>query len=92
MAAPFAVTVGTTAIQIIAENATRTSIYIENNDSTEVMFVGEDATLTIANGIPIAGGGLMQEDMGHRLWKGPWFGIVAVGTIDVRVWERTARG
>ena len=89
---PFAVTVTTAATQIIAENPQRTSIYLENNDATEVLFLGQDATVTTANGIAIAGGGLVVEDMGHRLWKGPWFGIVGAGTVDVRVWERTDRG
>ena len=91
MSAPFAVTVGTTATQILPDNAERTSVYIENNDATEVLFLGEDATVTIVNGIAVAGGGLVVEDMGHRLHKGPWFGIVTVGTIDVRVWERSNR-
>lgn len=92
MAAPFAVTVTTAATLIIAANADRTSLYIQNSagDGT-VLVLGEDTSLTELNGIEIADGGLVVEDMGHRLWKGPWFGIVGVGSIDVRVWERTNR-
>ena len=92
MAAPFAITVTTTATLIVAGNEERTSLYIQNSagDGT-VLVLGEDSTLTIANGIEVADGGLVVEDMGHRLWKGPWFGIVAAGTADIRVWERTNR-
>jgi hypothetical protein len=93
MPAPFAVSVGTSATLIIAGNEARTSIYIENSagDGT-VLVLGQDTTLTTANGIEIADGGLVMEDMGNRLWKGDWYGIVAAGTADVRVWERTNRG
>ena len=92
MASPFAVTVTTTATQILPPNAERTSIYIQNSagDGT-VLVLGQDTSLTVANGIEIADGGVVIEDMGFRLHKGPWFGIVASGTADVRVWERTNR-
>ena len=92
MSAPFAVSIGTSATLIIAANSERTSLYIENSagDGT-VLILGEDTTLTAANGIEIADGGSVIEDMGHRLWKGDWFGIVAAGSADVRVWERTNR-
>lgn len=92
MSAPFAVSVGTSATLIIAANENRTSLYIQNSSGAgTVLVLGEDGTVTILNGIEVADGGLVVEDMGHRLWKGPWFGIVAAGSADVRVWERTNR-
>ena len=93
MAAPFAVTIGTTATLIVAGDTARTSLYIQNSagDGT-VLVIGQDTSLTTANGIEIADGGLVVEDLSQRLHKGDWFGIVGAGSADVRVWERTNRG
>ena len=87
----FAVSVGTTATEIIAAKAERTSFYIENAEAVTTIFVGGDNTITTVTGLPVQAGGIITEDMGHRMWKGPIFGIVATGTADVRVWDRSHR-
>ena len=91
--ATFTVVVGTTAIEIIPANTLRASFYLRNNDATEVLYLGEDATITVAAGaaagFPLPAAGIINEDMGERLFKGAVFGIVAAGTAEVRVWERT---
>lgn len=87
MANPKAVSVTTSATKLLDENTKRISFYMVNN-STTTTYIGADSTVTAANGIPIVSGGVMNEDQGFRLYKGPLYGIVSAGSADFRVWER----
>ena len=83
------ITVTTTATRLLTANTARTSFLMVNNGSASV-FIGENNTVTTSNGLPIASGGQLAEDRGVRLYLGDVFGIVASGTEDMRVWERTS--
>lgn len=83
------VTVGNTATKIVDATTQRRSIVIANTGSVTV-YIGTDANVTTANGLPIVSEGTLQNDnSGGRMWQGPYYGIVASGTVDVRYWEYT---
>jgi hypothetical protein len=81
------VTVGNTATLIIGDNAKRLSLII-TNVGTPTIYVGQDANVTTANGIPIVQYGSLKEDSGgQKVYCGPFYGICATSS-DVRYWER----
>lgn len=45
--------VGTVALQLLAANSARRSVFIFNNSATATLYVGNDATVSSANGWPI---------------------------------------
>lgn len=83
-----AVTVTTSATEVVPSNAKRHSLIIANNgDST--IYLGPDSSVTVDNGIPLHSGTLWEVDSGGtKLWMGPFFGIVSTGTQEARYWER----
>lgn len=91
MSAPFSVSVGTSATLIVAANTRRQTLIVANVDATLTVFVGEDNTVTTANGVPIFAETDRVSDRGFGLYLGPVFGIVSSGTADVRVWETLGR-
>lgn len=92
MSAPVSVTVTTSATQILAPNTARQGFIINNTDASASIFIGEDATVTDANGIALFALGTLGADRGFGLYTGAIFAIVSSGTVDVRVWEITRAG
>jgi len=93
MSAPKAVTVGNTATLLAAKAEKRVAIYIQNLDAADV-FLGEDATVTVANGYALAanGGRWVEIFDNPSFYTGTWYAISAAGSADVRVYERLAPG
>jgi len=95
-----AVSVGATATLIKAANLSRTYLRIVNW-GTNPVFLGNDSSVTVSNGIPLVSAkfygkdgvwekGIDEADADSkalRTFKGPVYGIVASGTEDVRYWE-----
>tara|TARA_R110002124_G_scaffold266813_1_gene433800 strand:+ start:10492 stop:11067 length:576 start_codon:yes stop_codon:yes gene_type:complete len=74
-------TVGVAAVQLMAQNNSRTGWFIYNN-GTAPIFVGSDNTITAANGTPIPVGGGMGGDDTDEIWA-----ISGTAGHDVRHWE-----
>lgn len=93
MSAPSSVTVDTTAggTVIIAGNTHRMAIIISNVSTTVTVFIGQDSTLTAANGVPIFPETDRVFDRGFGLFLGEIRGITSSGSADVRVWEIEGR-
>ena len=86
-----AVSVGNTATLIIAENFNRIRVIIDNQGS-QVVYLGDDDTVTTSNGITLAADDKLIMTFGGGVnfpffFRGDIYGIVASGTADVRVWE-----
>lgn len=80
-----AISVTTSATEIVASNNKRVGLLISNLTNGEV-FVGPTNDVTVSNGVLIAAKGNFG-DSGKFSWKGSVFGIVNAGTADVRFWE-----
>ncbi|MHB8409828.1 MAG: hypothetical protein ACYDHY_17375 [Acidiferrobacterales bacterium] len=80
--APVTVSVTTAATLILAANGSRVVANIANV-STQTVYLGRDNTVTTANGWPLGAGSNMED----RETTDAWYGIVAVGTADVRPLE-----
>lgn len=81
------VTVGTTALQIVAYNNKRTVASFTNNGNNTI-FVSEDQGNLLTEGHPIVAGGAL--DLIRALGDEPqleWFGVVAAATENLRVLE-----
>ena len=89
MAAPAAVTVATTATAIVSANtADRQALRLYNN-SSQTIYIGEDATVTTANGYPLKAGDEWLLDTTAYEFRSGLYGIVAGGTANLRVWDIT---
>lgn len=72
---------------IVAATGVRKGLIIVNSDSSEVLYVGPDNTVTASNGIPvypktaltIAG---FDEQYASNIW-----GITAANTVDTRFFQ-----
>jgi hypothetical protein len=79
-----AVSVTTTATDIVGTDLTnRTRIIIQNASNRDV-FIGHNASVTTANGIRLSAGGSIEVEAGPAL---NWHGITAASTADVRYLE-----
>mgnify|MGYP003152879956 CR=1 FL=1 len=91
MSAPKAVSVGTSATLLIAANDSRVYLEIVNMDSAAI-FIGEDSTVTISNGIQLGATTSREWERTHGnnefFYTGTVYAVDASGTSDVRVWER----
>ena len=97
MAVPKAVSVGTSATELIAQNEARTKIHIQNLHGSTKLYLGQDNTVTISNGFEVAAASATPassyveertvENSDFFYWGAIW-GIVASSTVDVRVWEK----
>lgn len=76
-AAPTAV-----AAQCLARNALRLRALISNNGA-QTVYLGKDATLTTANGLPLPAGASLDDDASTD----PWWAVTASGTGDLRICE-----
>ncbi len=88
-----AVSVTTSATKILAARYTepgRIGVVLDNQGSVTV-FLGDDDTVTTANGITLEAGKkfILTAEMGFEkyFFRGDLYGIVASGTADVRAWE-----
>jgi len=79
-------------IEIVAKNTSRICLLLYNNGSN-VIFLGEDNSVTVSNGYPLFPG---QEkklkidgdaDASPLSYRDSIHGIVASGTEDLRYWE-----
>lgn len=77
------VTVDTSVDLIIAANTSRTAWSICNNGAVTV-FIGDDNTVTAANGFPILAGEKFSGSGEHAI-----YGITGSGSVDVRYVEET---
>ncbi len=85
------VTVTTTATKIIDANVNRISLIL-TNISPGTVYIGQDSTVTVSNGVPLSEGDKLTEDNGGtRMYLGQFYAIVAAGTSDIRFWERTVK-
>lgn len=80
--APTTVSVTTVATLILAANGSRAVANIANV-SSQTVYMGRDATVTTANGWPLAAGSNLED----RETTDAWYGIVAATTADVRPLE-----
>lgn len=77
-----AVTVADTATQILAVDKDRRKFALHNDTGANTVFIGYDSSVTTSTGIPLAGGETWKET---ETVEGAVYGIVASGTVDVRV-------
>jgi hypothetical protein len=84
------VTVGTgSPAQIVAANPQRLSLIVVNT-GVPTVYIGQDASVTTANGVPVKTNGNLTEDSGGtKMYCGPIYGIASDSSSDVRYWERT---
>jgi len=74
-----AVSVGTTATQILSADADRTGYALANMTAGKTVFLGTTSGVTATNGFPLNGGDKMSWNGRHAL-----YGIVQAGTADIR--------
>jgi hypothetical protein len=72
----------TSATLVLAANTSRKTATIYNNGSVTV-YLGKDATVTTANGLPLPVGATLEDDS----TTSAWYGITASGTGDLRIVE-----
>jgi len=85
-----AVNVTDTATLILAANVQRQGILLVNADEDDTVYLGMDASVTVANGLPFYSNSSRQMDRGFGLWLGPIYGICDTGAAaSVRYWEVT---
>lgn len=82
-----AVSVGTTATLIIADNCNRKEIIITNASDDTVVYIGMDDQVTAATGTPFYENQTRGGSKDFGWWAGPIYGITASGSADVRFWE-----
>lgn len=83
------VTVTTSATLIAAANPKRQELIITNNSISTDIYIGQDANVTTANGLPLYANQTRERSRngGTYGWLGPVYGICASGTADIRYWE-----
>jgi hypothetical protein len=84
------VTVASTAggTLIVAPNSNRKGLILVNT-SAQTVYLGHDTNITTSNGIPLLQNGVLTEDSGgDKVYQGPYYGITASSTSDVRYDER----
>lgn len=79
-------TVTTSATEIVDAAGNRRQALLITNNSSEVLYIGFDSSVTTSNGFQL------QEDQvwstsGLQVYQGPVYGIVAANTADVRYQE-----
>ena len=88
------VSITTSATKIVSDNPKRMSLVIQNESTTQTVYVGVASTVTASgtaavDGVGIQPGGTLTEDVGSgRGYKGPYYAIVSANTADIRYWER----
>ena len=77
------VSIGGTAAVIKAGNAQRKSILIQNVHATQVLYVGDDASVLTTTGIKVSAG----ESLEIADYNGPVYGIASGAATDIRYFE-----
>jgi hypothetical protein len=77
-----------TATLILDPNTARKGFIICNNSSS-VVYLGPDSSVTTVNGLPLFEYQQLTKDKIPEGWLGPIYAIVASGTADVRYWENS---
>ena len=80
-----AVSVTSTATEILPADTTRKGLIIKNVDSTNTIHLGMDTSVTSSNGMPLGPGGTFQMSHKNEMFTGSIYGIGA--TTDVRFWS-----
>lgn len=70
--------------QALAANEARVKAVIVNNGGNTV-FLGKDNTVTTSNGLALAAGATLEDDVSSDAW----FAVVVSGTGDLRICEVT---
>lgn len=83
------ITVTTSATLIRAQDLGRVELRITNSEDATIVYLGQDNTVTTANGTPLYDNQQFAQTKDWGSHKGDVFGIVASGTADVRFWEVT---
>jgi hypothetical protein len=74
---------------ILNANPQRIGIILVNT-SAETVYIGHDTSVTTANGIPLKTDmNLTESSGGEKMYQGPYYGITATSTSDLRYDERT---
>lgn len=80
------ITVGTTATLIRSQNTDRNQIRLANTEDALIVYLGQDDSVTTANGFPLFENQSLVQTKDNGIWLGDIFGIVSAGTADVRFW------
>lgn len=80
------VSVGSTATVILPANLARRGCLVTNT-SAGTVYLGFDANVTTANGIPIVQNAFFNNSGENIAWRGVIYGIVSSGTSDCRFME-----
>jgi hypothetical protein len=81
-AAVTAVAPGTSGTLLLAANTNRIEATLTNNGN-QTVYRGTNPGVTVNTGVPLPAGASFLDDR----TTGPWYGVVASGTGDVRVEE-----
>lgn len=79
------VSVGTSAASLLVSQLQgRRKIYIQNNSTKAIIYLGADDTVTSSNGLAVGAGAVFSEEVGEdvSIWV-----IGSTSSIDVRVYE-----
>lgn len=77
------VTIGAAAALIVAANGKRRSVVIQNVHATQVLYLGDDTSVTTANGLKVVAG----ASVNFVDFTGPLYGIASGAGTDVRYFE-----
>lgn len=77
------VSIATSATSIVAANAARKALIIQNADATNPMFIGTTSGVTTANGYKVAAGASVTLSPSNNTW----FGIVAATPVSANAIE-----
>lgn len=83
-----AVSVGSTATQILPADPGRRGFLISNNGG-QIIYIGFDASVTTSTGIQILPQDKFDQIGEHGAYRGAIYGITASSTSDCRFWEWT---
>lgn len=75
---------------IVTANTQRLSIIFTNIGAGKA-YIGEDASITTANGtLLVANGGSLTEDSGgQKVYMGEFYGIAGSASTTITYWQRT---
>lgn len=84
------VSVGNTAILILAQNPKRQEFRLINYSTSPDCFIGMDSSVTSINGFALMAGSEQDSSRGlGSTYLGDVYGITSSGTADIRFWETT---
>jgi hypothetical protein len=81
-----AISVASSATQIMGSNNGRKNFVIYNAGSVD-LFIAFDENVTTVNGMTVLPGSTYSSSGHPEIWRGPVYGVVSSGTTDVRYQE-----